>query len=250
MAHCSAATLRYHRCMVQAAPRGDGDRQAIQATPGQAGGAAPAGATSIAAPAAPAAPLSGPALREHKRALREGVLARVDALGPAARARAARRIVEAIVALPSFRDARTVLLTLSFRNEWQTRPLLEAAGAAGKRVALPRVDATARTLSLCEVRSLARDVAAGFHGIDEPLAHCEPVAPPAVDWVLVPGVAFDAERQRLGYGGGYYDRLLPTLVGATRVAGAFDVQIVDRVPAAPHDQRVDVLVSESRRFGA
>jgi 5-formyltetrahydrofolate cyclo-ligase len=63
----------------------------------------------------------------------------------------------------------------------------------------------------------------------------------------VPGVAFDAACRRLGYGGGYYDRLLPLLPAtAPRVAGAFDVQIVDAVPAAAHDLGVDCIVTESR----
>jgi 5-formyltetrahydrofolate cyclo-ligase len=104
-------------------------------------------------------------------------------------------------------------------------------------------------LDLCEVTNLARDVATGFHGIDEPLAHCGAVDPAAIDWVLVPGVAFDAACHRLGYGGGYYDRLLPLVpAAAPRIAGAFDVQIVERVPAAPHDIAIDAVVTESRRF--
>jgi len=62
----------------------------------------------------------------------------------------------------------------------------------------------------------------------------------------VPGVAFDREGRRLGYGGGYYDRLLPQLAArAVRVAGAFDLQLVARVPAAPHDVAVDAIVTES-----
>jgi 5-formyltetrahydrofolate cyclo-ligase len=65
--------------------------------------------------------------------------------------------------------------------------------------------------------------------------------------VLVPGVAFDDRGHRLGYGGGFYDRLLP-LVPPTvaRVAGAFEMQVVERVPTAPHDVGVDTIVTERR----
>jgi 5-formyltetrahydrofolate cyclo-ligase len=69
--------------------------------------------------------------------------------------------------------------------------------------------------------------------------------------VLVPGVAFDPAGGRLGYGGGFYDRLLPLLApGTARVAGAYDMQLVDRVPAAPHDLAVEVIVTETRTIAA
>lgn len=194
------------------------------------------------------APVGG-ALREAKQALRERVLARRDALAAGARAGAARAIAARIAAMPSFAAARTVLMTLPFRNEWDTRPLIEAARATGKRVALPRVDESSRMLDLFEVTDLARDVRPGYRGIDEPCAHCAPVATAAIDWVLVPGVAFDPACRRLGYGGGFYDRLLPLVpADAPRVSGAFDVQLVERVPAAPHDIAVDAIVTESRSF--
>ena len=69
--------------------------------------------------------------------------------------------------------------------------------------------------------------------------------------MLVPGVAFDLAGRRLGYGGGFYDRLLPLFVpGTARVAGAFDLQIVPRVPAAPHDLAVHAVATETRTIPA
>ena len=80
-----------------------------------------------------------------------------------------------------------------------------------------------------------------------PRASCPEIAHADIDWVLVPGVAFDARGHRLGYGGGFYDRLLPGVpVTAPRVAGAFEMQIVDQVPTAPHDVGDDVVVTERR----
>ena len=189
--------------------------------------------------------LQGPALREAKFALRRRVLAARDALPADARTAAAAAIVGRIVALPSFAGARTALLTLPFRNEWDTRPLVTAALAAAKSVAMPRVNGARRMLELHAIADPERDVVAGPQGIPEPRPQCAPVALDAIDWVLVPGVAFDRGGRRLGYGGGYYDRLLPLLPPRVpRIAGAFHVQIVDRVPAGPHDIAVDAIITE------
>ena len=139
------------------------------------------------------------------------------------------------------------MVTLPFGSEWDTRPLLAAAVAQGKSVAVPRVNNASRMLELYAITDPDRDVAPGFSGIPEPRAHCFPIVVAAVDWILVPGVAFDISGGRIGYGGGYYDRLLPLLrTEARRVAGAFELQIVDNVPAASHDLVVDAIVTERR----
>jgi 5-formyltetrahydrofolate cyclo-ligase len=191
--------------------------------------------------------VQGPALREAKLAMRREVLARRDGLEARARDAASRAIGERIAALSSFGDARTVLLTLAYRSEWDTLPLLRAALAAGKTLAVPRVDASARMLSLHVLRDPAADVAPGYRGIPEPREDSPRIAAQDIDWVLVPGVAFDHGGHRLGYGGGFYDRLLPLIrAGAPRVAGAYDAQLVERVPAAPHDLTIDAIVTETQ----
>jgi len=193
------------------------------------------------------ATLAGAALREAKRGVRERALAARDSLPPAVRAAASAAIAERIVALPSFAAAHTLLVTLPFRTEWDSRLVATYALAAGKIVASPRVDPAARMLTLHRVTDLARDVAPGYRDIPEPRAHCPILVAGAIDWVLVPGVAFDVGGRRLGYGGGYYDRLLPLVSPATpRVAGAFDAQLVDAVPYGPHDLVVDWIITETR----
>jgi 5-formyltetrahydrofolate cyclo-ligase len=189
----------------------------------------------------------GIALREAKRLLRRDTLARRDALPAHVRSVSSDAIAARIAAMPSFVRAHTVLLTLAFRSEWDTRTLVRAAFAAGKIVALPRVDDARRALELHTVVDALADVVHGFRGIPEPRADAPSIDARDVGWVLVPGVAFDAEGRRLGYGAGYYDRLLPLLPRDTpRVAGAFDAQIVERVPAAEQDANVDVIVTETR----
>ncbi|HEX8739408.1 MAG TPA: 5-formyltetrahydrofolate cyclo-ligase [Casimicrobiaceae bacterium] len=189
-------------------------------------------------------------LRAAKEALRAQIVAARLALPLREHAARSQAIAQRLAALASWQRARAVLLTLPVRGEWDASLVARAALATGRMVVLPRVDAPARMLALHRIDDLARDVAPGRHGIPEPRPECEPIAPDAIDWVLVPGVAFDTLGHRLGYGGGYYDRLLPLLApGAARVAGAFELQIVDAVPHAAHDLPVDAIVTESRQIG-
>lgn len=186
-------------------------------------------------------------MRDAKRAMRARVVSARDQMPAAARVEASRAIANSLVARADFQTAPTVLLTLPFGSEWDTAPLFAVAIGRNKVVALPRVNLATRMLELCAVTDLGRDVAPGYRGIREPLPHCAHVAPAAIMWVLVPGVAFDPNGKRLGYGGGFYDRLLPSLSpAAARVAGAFELQIVDDIPAAAHDLAVDAIVTEVR----
>jgi 5-formyltetrahydrofolate cyclo-ligase len=186
-------------------------------------------------------------LREAKRSVRERILRARDAMPAHLRNAASTAIAATLSGRPDFIAARVVLLTLPFGSEWDTRLLLSEALARGKTVAAPRVNQERRMLEIHAVCDAAREIVPGYRGIPEPRADCPPVLPASIDWVLVPGVAFDAEGRRIGYGGGYYDRLLPLLhSGVARVAGAFELQVVERVPDAPHDTTVDAIVTERR----
>jgi len=194
----------------------------------------------------PAGP-QGAALRDAKTALRARVLAERDALPAQIRASASAAIVARVLARSDLLAARCLLVTLPFHNEWDTTALVRAALDAGKTVAVPRVDRDTRMLDLHKITDLARDIGLGYRSIPEPLPDCPRIDRGEIDFVVVPGVAFDCEGRRLGYGGGYYDRLLPLLPSrAPRVAGAFDVQLVDRVPVGPNDIAIDAVVTESR----
>jgi 5-formyltetrahydrofolate cyclo-ligase len=195
------------------------------------------------------AALTGPALREAKRAMRAAVIERRDALAPIERAAGSQAIAARVLALPQYAAAPGILLTLPFRSEWDTTLVAQAALDTGRQVVVPRVDTAARVLVLHRIDSLAGSVVPGYRGIPEPRPEAPRVHPEAIALALVPGVAFDATGARLGYGGGYYDRLLPLLGAAVpRIAGAFDIQLVDAVPSAAHDLTVDVVVTPTRQL--
>lgn len=189
------------------------------------------------------------AVRERKAALRSLVLQRREALDPAVRKTASRRIVDSVLAHDGFLRARSVMAYASFGNEVDTSALCEAVLAEGKTLLLPRIDKTRDAIRVYAVRDLTRDLEINRWGIAEPRPEaCLEIRPAELEFVFVPGVAFDARGGRLGYGKAYYDRLLAASLQAggapTLVAGAFAVQVVDQVPMEPHDVRIPEVVTE------
>lgn len=189
-------------------------------------------------------------LTEAKRELRRRILALRDALREDERARASAIIIQRVLACAEFARARNVLAYASFGSELDTSALLARALETGRTLILPRVDRTRHELVLHRVTDLSAGLRAGTLGIREPNPErCAEVDPRDVDFALVPGVAFAATGARLGYGAGYFDRLLPRLPAATiRIAGAYAVQIVEVVPVGPRDVPVDRIVTQSAQF--
>ncbi len=131
-----------------------------------------------------------------------------------------------------------VYLYLDFRGEAGTRRILEALWAKNIPAALPRVEG--EEIFFYEVRGWA-DVCPGYMGIEEPSAGCRPVNDKSA-LVLVPGVAFDREGRRLGYGGGYYDRFFAREPGHPRWGLAYAFQMVEKLPKEEWDQKVERVI--------
>jgi 5,10-methenyltetrahydrofolate synthetase len=190
---------------------------------------------------------------DPKAALRQEILARRDAVDASLRGRLSAAVLARVAVLEAFRRARAVLAYVSFGSELDTRPFLRDILACGRVLVLPRVDRAARRLALHRVRDLDTELRPGTWEIPEPVpTHCEPVAPGEIDFVLVPGLVFDPGGGRIGYGAGYYDRLLagwPPPVPPL-VAAAFELQVMPAVPVLPADHRVDLVVTESRTYSA
>ena len=184
-------------------------------------------------------------LQAEKKQMRNAVLARRDAMLPSARATASHAIIEKLCALPGYRHAKVVLTYMGFGSEIETRSFVERILVDGKIVVLPRVDRASRSLILHAVQSLS-ELEVSKWGIREPRADTPSVPLSSIEFVLLPGVAFDRAGNRLGYGRGYYDKLLLAAEPALeRVAAGFSCQIVDAVPLGPLDQKIDILITEN-----
>ncbi|HEX9391287.1 MAG TPA: 5-formyltetrahydrofolate cyclo-ligase [Usitatibacteraceae bacterium] len=186
------------------------------------------------------------AVRAQKKLLREQILARRDALAPVVRSAASREMTQRLLAEPGYIKASAVLAYMSFGTEVDTAAFVTQVLHDGKLLALPRIHKPSQTLRLHRVNRLD-ELMSGVWGIREPHGEAPAASLDEIDFVLMPGVAFDGRGARLGYGAGYYDRLLAgSPRRAQRVAAAFDVQIVDAVPDDAHDQRLDIIISEDR----
>jgi len=184
-------------------------------------------------------------LLEAKQRLRDEVRARRRAQDR--KEETSRRIAARLAALPEYAAARTVLFYVSFRSEVGTREMLAEAWRAGKRVAVPYC--TGGRLELVNIDD-PDELAPGTLGIPEPRPELRSrperrIAPGEPDLIVVPGLAFDRQGNRLGHGQGYYDKLLPLVrPDAALVALAYECQLVDAVPHLAHDVPVQKIVTE------
>ncbi len=191
-------------------------------------------------------------LADAKSRLRRAVLAARDAMSVSTRAAASQQSLAVFFARPEFDAAKNILSYMSFGTEIDTHPVFDEVLRRGKTLLLPRIrrdvaDQTGTsTLTLHRVTSRA-ELVAGVWGIAEPAADCPTVQLGDVAFALVPGVAFDSEGNRLGYGKGYYDRLLAgrstdkaaNLIGSI----AFECQLVEHVPVGTCDQPINLLIT-------
>lgn len=188
----------------------------------------------------------------NRSELRQGVLKARMSLPPEAVERKSRVIVDRIVTSGAYRKARSLMVYVDFRNEVRTGDLIGHALAEGKLVSVPITDIGGKKLTPSRLLAYPGDLAPGAWGILEPRPECvRPVDPGELDLVVVPGVAFDPGGNRLGYGGGFYDRFLPrTRPGAIYFAPAFEVQLVEDVFPGPHDVPVHIIFTEEKTITA
>jgi 5-formyltetrahydrofolate cyclo-ligase len=176
-----------------------------------------------------------------KPSLRAAAMLRRDALDDRERRSAA--ICALAAASPTYAAARAIHCYLPMRSEVDTRPLIAHALAHGKRVAVPIVVPKAAELAHAWLESLAADaLTPGVFGTSNPRDR-QPAAPGDWDLVIVPLLAFDRRGHRLGYGKGYYDRLLDAS-HATSIGVGFAAQEIDALPAQTYDIALDYVITE------
>lgn len=151
---------------------------------------------------------------------------------------ASQRLGELLAENELYRQAKTIYAYLPYNQEVRTVPMLQRALAEGKRVAVPKVfGEDMRFIYLTDLSQVAK----GYAGIPEPIAD-GPVAEDKTALVLMPGLAFDREGHRIGYGGGFYDRFLAMEPEHPTLALCYAFQLLPKVETEEFDIPVDVVL--------
>ena len=155
-------------------------------------------------------------------------------------------ISDKLFQLTKFREAETILFYASFDGEVETFEMMKKAQRLGKIVGLPRIGKGDKNIVPIMVESLEDDLEIGPYGIKQPKSDStNMLREDCLDLVVVPGIAFDKKNNRLGRGGGYYDRFLASLPAHIPTVGlAFDFQIVEPLPfQEDHDVKVSCILT-------
>ena len=153
------------------------------------------------------------------------------------------RVIRHLFSLPEYSKAGMVLSYMSVNQEVRTAPAVEKALKDGKTAFIPKTSGK-RTMDFFAYNP--DNLTAGISGIPEPADISAPALPAAEGTgiiILVPGLAFDRLMNRIGYGGGYYDTFLKKHPDITKIALCYGFQLFDKIPAEPHDVRMDIIIT-------
>lgn len=182
-----------------------------------------------------------------KAAAREEALQKRELLNEEECIRTSRRVIERLKEQPEFQNAKTILCYVSFRREVYTHELIEELiEQKEKRVCVPLSNFPKKLIFPREITNFEADLEEGNFGILEPKANTKEIPLEEIDLVLAPGVAFDTCGNRLGYGGGFYDRFLEQIPNTPAIALAFELQMIEQTHCEAHDCLVDKIVTEKR----
>jgi 5-formyltetrahydrofolate cyclo-ligase len=148
--------------------------------------------------------------------------------------------------MQEFKQARTILFYISFKNEVFTHDMIKESITLGKRIIVPITDKKNNRLILSELQNWDH-LKPGSYGILEPTneyVHEMPIN--TINIIIIPGIAFDEFGNRIGHGMGYYDRLLIYSKNSIHIGLAFEFQLLNKLPVDDYDMGVDAIITEKR----
>lgn len=182
--------------------------------------------------------------REIKKELRKKILRERKSLTQEAWQEYSECIADSVVSHAWFLAAETIYCYVDYNKEAGTQKIIEEALKQKKRVCVPKVHG--ERMKFYPITS-REDLAPGAYGILEPKDGLKPddTVDTKTGLMIMPGVVFDLNRNRIGYGGGYYDRYLDEHPGLPTIAVAFSLQVTEHVPSETTDKKPDILITET-----
>ncbi|KAB3532150.1 5-formyltetrahydrofolate cyclo-ligase [Alkaliphilus pronyensis] len=182
-----------------------------------------------------------------KNELRKSVLKKREALTKDFIKAKSKIIATTLMETSHYKNAHSIMVFVSFRNEVDTYDIIQHILSSGKRVFVPLANPKTKELSICEIKDFHNDLEIGNFGVLEPKKEAlRLVSPQILDLIIVPGLVFDDRGYRIGYGGGFYDRFLSEIPNIPTVSLAFEMQMVDSVPFDNYDIPVRYIITEER----
>jgi len=187
----------------------------------------------------------------NKSQIREGTLLKRRNLEPKWIDNTSAYIVDRLLSTEYFKNSKYIMSYINFGNEVSTSKLFDSYILNIKKICVPIICDSHNCIRMEASRIYnVSQLAIGKYGILEPKYDaCQVISPHMLDMVVVPGVAFDFAKNRIGYGKGYYDRFLAQIrKDCIKVGLSFDLQMYYRVPSNSYDVKMDFIVTESGIF--
>lgn len=144
-----------------------------------------------------------------------------------------------------YKEAENIFIFVSFDNEVDTHGIITKALEEGKKIYVPKIKSKDRGMEIFRIKSMD-DLEEGYFGVLEPLDESEKITGDDLDLIVVPGIAFDREGHRLGYGGGFYDRFFQNLTKEIpKIALGYNVQVAEEIVREKHDEKINGLITET-----
>lgn len=174
-----------------------------------------------------------------------------DELPETQRTDKSRIIKNRLLSLSKFTNAEIIMCYVDFRSEVKTREFIREAVNIGKKIAVPIIIREAGSidrLMVSLVENIDTDLEKGYFGISEPKRELmRLINPGEIDLAVIPGVAFDLQKHRMGYGKGFYDRFLTKVrTDCTKIGICFDIQLFENMPHEIHDIQMNMIITENR----
>lgn len=184
----------------------------------------------------------------EKKALRKEILTKRKNLDTAEKENIDEKILDRFFESKYYKEAKKVFIYISYDSEIDTIKIIDKAFKDGKKIYVPRTEFESRVMDAVEITSFDNLIKSSY-GILEPSINTPYINPNELDLIVVPGVAFDRKGGRMGYGAGFYDRYFKkinkdNIERITKLALAYDFQVLEEVPMSAQDVPVDYIITE------